>query len=141
MKLVLFQQPLESSRICHKIRGLQSQQNTLSPIPHCNPRKLTFPSPLRTVGSLPASLLAAKRIGAIPSGRSTLGSSAIEAAVVRSWTTRREAKQCRMAQVEPWMHGKVIPAARIVQALELLLAPGDKVIVEENYDIDVWNSR
>jgi malonate decarboxylase alpha subunit len=79
---------------------------------------------------LPASLLAAKRIGAIPSGRSTLGSSAIEAAVVRSWTTRREAKQCRMAQVEPWMHGKVLPAARIVQALELLLAPGDKVIVE-----------
>ena len=55
---------------------------------------------------------------------------AIEGSATRSWATRREGKQRRMAQVEPWMKGKVLPASRIVQALEMLLAPGDKVVIE-----------
>jgi malonate decarboxylase alpha subunit len=48
----------------------------------------------------------------------------------RSWTTRREGKQRRMALVEPWLNGKVLPRDKIIEALEALLVPGDKVIVE-----------
>jgi malonate decarboxylase alpha subunit len=55
---------------------------------------------------------------------------ATESAATRSWATRREGKLRRMARVEPWMKGKVLPASRIIEALEALLAPGDKVVIE-----------
>ena len=35
-----------------------------------------------------------------------------------------------MALVEPWMQGKRLPAEKIVAALEALLVPGDKVVLE-----------
>ena len=54
----------------------------------------------------------------------------MEGAVTRNWATRREGKRLRMRQIEPWMTGKVLPASKIVQALEELLVPGDKVVVE-----------
>lgn len=56
--------------------------------------------------------------------------STTDSASPRSWTTRREGKQRRMALVEPWMNGKILPAKKMVDALEALLVPGDKVIVE-----------
>jgi malonate decarboxylase alpha subunit len=52
------------------------------------------------------------------------------AAQGRSWCTRREGKLRRLALVEPWMTGKILPRSRIVEALEALLLPGDKVVVE-----------
>jgi malonate decarboxylase alpha subunit len=59
-----------------------------------------------------------------------MGLATIEGSATRSWTTRREGKLRKMAQVEPWMKGKMLPTDRIVEALEALLAPGDKVVVE-----------
>jgi malonate decarboxylase alpha subunit len=48
----------------------------------------------------------------------------------RSWTTRRDEKRRRMGSVEPWMKGRILPAAEIVEALELLIASGDRVVIE-----------
>lgn len=48
----------------------------------------------------------------------------------RSWTTRREGKRRRMGLVAPWMNGKILPQNKIVDALEMLLVPGDRVIIE-----------
>ena len=47
-----------------------------------------------------------------------------------NWATRREGKQRRMALVSAWMKGKILPQNRIVEALETLLVPGDRVILE-----------
>jgi malonate decarboxylase alpha subunit len=54
----------------------------------------------------------------------------VGAAAPRAWATRREGKQRRMALVRPWMSGKTLPARLIVDALEALLVPGDKVVIE-----------
>ena len=54
----------------------------------------------------------------------------LDGAATRNWATRREGKRDRMRQIEPWMTGKLLPANKIVQALEELLVPGDKVVVE-----------
>lgn len=48
----------------------------------------------------------------------------------RVWTTRRDGKRRRMELVDGWMKGKVLPTAKIVDALETLIVPGDKVVVE-----------
>lgn len=53
-----------------------------------------------------------------------------EAAATRSWATRREGKRRRMALVSPWMNGKILPQNKIVDALETLLVPGDRVVIE-----------
>ncbi|WP_019119461.1 malonate decarboxylase subunit alpha [Brevibacillus massiliensis] len=50
----------------------------------------------------------------------------------RSWTTRRDAKAARVAKLEGIAHGRVIPTESIVQALEALIAPGDRVVLEGN---------
>jgi len=59
-----------------------------------------------------------------------MGLATVDIAATRNWATRREGKQRRMAQIEPWMKGKVLPTNKIVEALETLLVPGDKVVVE-----------
>jgi malonate decarboxylase alpha subunit len=46
------------------------------------------------------------------------------------WATRRVGKQRRMALVAPWMNGKILPQNKIIDALEALLVPGDRVIIE-----------
>jgi malonate decarboxylase alpha subunit len=53
-----------------------------------------------------------------------------EAVTQRSWATRREGKRRRMGLVAPWMNGKILPQNKIVDALETLLVPGDRVIIE-----------
>lgn len=50
----------------------------------------------------------------------------------RSWSQRREEKIRRLDGVKPWMNGKVLPTDRIVDALEALIKPGDKVVLEGN---------
>src|ERR1700677_4934695 len=49
---------------------------------------------------------------------------------VRSWTTRRDEKNRRMQLVSSWMTGPVLQAGRIFDALELLIQPADRVVLE-----------
>ena len=48
----------------------------------------------------------------------------------RSWTTRREDKAARLRRVASLTDGRVLRADRIVEALEALLEPGDRVALE-----------
>ena len=48
----------------------------------------------------------------------------------RSWTTRRDEKLRRMQQVQPWMNGPILPKAKIIEALEVLIASGDRIVLE-----------
>src|ERR1700733_2826025 len=50
--------------------------------------------------------------------------------VPRSWTTRRDEKQRRMQQVQPWMKGSVLPRTKIIEALETLIVSGDSIVLE-----------
>ena len=52
--------------------------------------------------------------------------------VTRSWTTRLEAKKERMESVKSLVDGVIIPTDRIVEAMELLIRPGDRVVLEGN---------
>jgi len=46
------------------------------------------------------------------------------------WTTRRDEKKRRMESVTPWMNGIVLDSRRIIDALHLLIQPGDRVVME-----------
>lgn len=48
----------------------------------------------------------------------------------RSWANRREGKRRKLAQIKPWMDGKILAGRYIVEALECLLVSGDKVVIE-----------
>ncbi|TNJ66114.1 malonate decarboxylase subunit alpha [Paenibacillus hemerocallicola] len=50
----------------------------------------------------------------------------------RSWTTRRDEKSRRMQAAQCYMKGKLVDAESIVKVLELLLMPGDRVVLEGN---------
>ncbi|WP_347548551.1 malonate decarboxylase subunit alpha [Pseudalkalibacillus hwajinpoensis] len=50
----------------------------------------------------------------------------------KSWKTRRDAKAKRIENVGGFVSGKVIPTDKIVEALEGLIAPGDRVVLEGN---------
>jgi malonate decarboxylase alpha subunit len=50
----------------------------------------------------------------------------------RPWTVRRAEKAARLARVAPLAAGKVLDPARMVEALQALLAPGDRVALEGN---------
>jgi malonate decarboxylase alpha subunit len=49
-----------------------------------------------------------------------------------SWTTRRDGKRARLAQVSAHVEGKILAPAAIVPALEGLLRCGDRVALEGN---------
>jgi len=49
-----------------------------------------------------------------------------------SWTTRRDGKRARLAQVSAHVEGKILAPAAIVPALEALLRCGDRVALEGN---------
>ncbi len=49
---------------------------------------------------------------------------------VRSWTTRRDEKARRLAAIAGWLEDGVLPSARITDALEQLIRPGDRVALE-----------
>jgi malonate decarboxylase alpha subunit len=53
-----------------------------------------------------------------------------EPQTTRSWTTRRDEKKRRMQLVSQWMNGPVLAQEKIVAALELLIAPGDRIVLE-----------
>lgn len=48
------------------------------------------------------------------------------------WTRRRQEKQRRVDQVRELADGRVIPTDRIVEALQALISPGDRVVLEGN---------
>jgi malonate decarboxylase alpha subunit len=52
--------------------------------------------------------------------------------VIRDWAVRRSDKARRLNAVRHLAQGCVLPAEHMVEALELLLAPGDKVVLEGN---------
>src|SRR5215469_15846944 len=48
----------------------------------------------------------------------------------KSWTTRREEKLRRIESVQAWMQGPILPPEKIIDALELLIQSGDRVVLE-----------
>jgi malonate decarboxylase alpha subunit len=48
----------------------------------------------------------------------------------RSWTTRRDEKQRRLRSVSSWMKGPHLPQDKLVESLQLLIAPGDRIVLE-----------
>jgi len=52
------------------------------------------------------------------------------AAAPRSWTTRRDEKARRLAAVADWLEDGVLPTARLTDAFERLIRPGDRVALE-----------
>jgi malonate decarboxylase alpha subunit len=46
------------------------------------------------------------------------------------WTKRRDEKKRRMAAIEPWMTGSLLPTGRALEALEMLVKPGDRIVME-----------
>jgi malonate decarboxylase alpha subunit len=50
----------------------------------------------------------------------------------RNWAQRREEKKRRLDLAKPWMSGRFLPTERIIDALEALLKPGDRVVLEGN---------
>lgn len=58
--------------------------------------------------------------------------SATEQRAQRSWTTLRDEKARRLAAVSPWLEDGILPRERIVDALEALIRPGDRVALEGN---------
>ena len=65
------------------------------------------------------------KLGLAQSTGAPAGSSA-----ARSWTTKRDEKRRRLAAIEPWLEDGILPAHRIVDALETLIRPGDRVALE-----------
>jgi malonate decarboxylase alpha subunit len=53
-----------------------------------------------------------------------------EQQAIRSWTTRRDEKKRRLQLVSSWMSGPILPQKKLIQALELLIAPGDRIVLE-----------
>lgn len=50
----------------------------------------------------------------------------------KSWTTRLDAKKKRIESVRGLVNGMVIPTGRIVEVMEKLIRPGDRVVLEGN---------
>ncbi|WP_028550698.1 malonate decarboxylase subunit alpha [Paenibacillus sp. UNC451MF] len=50
----------------------------------------------------------------------------------RRWSERRDEKLRRLLAVKSWLNGKCLSAERIVDALEVLIQSGDKVVLEGN---------
>src|SRR5580704_2550616 len=48
----------------------------------------------------------------------------------QSWTTRRDEKKRRMRLVSSWMSGPLLPREKLVESLESLIAPQDRIVLE-----------
>lgn len=48
------------------------------------------------------------------------------------WTRRRDEKQRRLGLVKKHADGAVLPSDKIIEALEALILPGDRVVLEGN---------
>jgi malonate decarboxylase alpha subunit len=48
----------------------------------------------------------------------------------KSWTTRRDEKRSRLESVKRWMQGPILLPDKIIDALQLLIRSGDRVVLE-----------
>lgn len=48
------------------------------------------------------------------------------------WTKRRDEKSRRMSLVKSWLDGSILKPDRIIDAMESLICPGDRVVLEGN---------
>lgn len=48
------------------------------------------------------------------------------------WTKRRDEKSRRMSLVKSWLDGSILASDRIIDAMESLICPGDRVVLEGN---------
>lgn len=48
------------------------------------------------------------------------------------WTKRRDEKSRRMSLMKSWLDGSILPSDRIIDAMESLICPGDRVVLEGN---------
>src|SRR5271155_5925383 len=48
----------------------------------------------------------------------------------RCWTTRRDEKRRRLQLISSWMNGLLLPKEKLVESLEVLIAPGDRIVIE-----------
>src|SRR6202161_1287277 len=48
----------------------------------------------------------------------------------RCWTTRRDEKRRRLQLISSWMSGLLLPKEKLVESLEVLIAPGDRIVLE-----------
>src|ERR1700684_145942 len=48
----------------------------------------------------------------------------------RCWTTRRDEKRRRLQLISSWMSGLLLPKEKLVESLEVLIAPGDRIVME-----------
>jgi malonate decarboxylase alpha subunit len=46
------------------------------------------------------------------------------------WTTRRDEKKRRLQLVSTLMNGRLLPREKLVESLEALIAPGDRIVLE-----------
>jgi malonate decarboxylase alpha subunit len=53
-----------------------------------------------------------------------------ERQTTRSWTSRRDEKKRRMQLVSSWMSGSLLTQDKLVEALEFLIVPGDRIVLE-----------
>jgi malonate decarboxylase alpha subunit len=53
-----------------------------------------------------------------------------ERQATRSWTSRRDEKKRRMQLISSWMSGPLLTQNKLVEALELLIVPGDRIVLE-----------
>lgn len=60
------------------------------------------------------------------------GKAGMQAIKKRSWKTRLEAKEKRLEKMKAITSGRIIPTSKIVEALETLILPGDRVVLEGN---------
>jgi malonate decarboxylase alpha subunit len=51
-------------------------------------------------------------------------------AATRLWTTRQDEKKRRMKEVSSWMKGPLLPREKLIEALQLLIVSGDRVVIE-----------
>jgi malonate decarboxylase alpha subunit len=49
-----------------------------------------------------------------------------------SWTTRRAEKKNQMQLVSSWMSGPLLQREKLVESLETLIAPVDRIVLEED---------
>jgi len=49
---------------------------------------------------------------------------------IQSWTKRRDEKNARLAKAAPFVKGRIIATDKIVDALETLIQPGDRLALE-----------
>jgi malonate decarboxylase alpha subunit len=54
----------------------------------------------------------------------------VQQTAAKSWTTRRDAKRRRLESIRPWLQGPILSPEKIIDALELLIQSGDRVVLE-----------